>query len=69
MSAAAGRRLESAEISLHSASSQSNSIAMAISMLNKSIINADSNGAVFMNGCPLLVENEKVKLGLRPRNF
>jgi len=35
---------------MHSGSLQNNSMAMAISMLNNSIINADYNGAVFMNG-------------------
>jgi hypothetical protein len=50
VSAAAGRRPRQAEISLHSHSLQCSSIAMAINMLNESIINADSNGAVFMIG-------------------
>ncbi len=49
VSAAAGRQPERPEISLHSGSPQNSSIAKAMSMLNNSIINADSNGAVFMN--------------------
>jgi len=35
---------------MHSDLSQSNSIATTINMLNKSILNADYNGAVFMDG-------------------
>jgi hypothetical protein len=50
VSAAVGRQPRRAEISLHSGSLPSNSIAMTINMLNKSIINADYNGAVFMDG-------------------
>jgi len=50
VSAAEDRQLRRPEISLHSGSSQSNSIAMAISVHNNSIVNADYNGAVFMDG-------------------
>ena len=49
-SAAADRQLRRAKISMHSDSSESNSMPMAISMLNNSIDNADLNGAVFMVG-------------------
>ncbi len=49
VSAAAGRQPRQEEISLYSYSLQSRSIAMAINMLNNSIINAVHNGAVFMN--------------------
>ncbi len=45
-----GRRTRQSEISLHSGSLQSSSMAMAINMLNKSILNAESNGVVLMNG-------------------
>ena len=50
VSAAADRQPRREKISLHSDSSQSNSIAMTINMLNKSILDADYNDAVFMNG-------------------
>jgi len=50
VSAAAGRQPRRLEISMHSDLSQSNSIATTINMLNKSILNADYNGAVFMDG-------------------
>lgn len=42
---------------------------MAINMLDKSILNADYSGAVCMNGCPLLVENEKRRMRLSPWDF
>ena len=50
VSAAADRQPKLIKISMHSDSSQSNSMPMAISMLNNSIDNADLNGAVFMVG-------------------
>lgn len=50
MSAAAGSQTRQAEISMHSGSPQHSSMTMAISTLNDSIINADYNGAVFMDG-------------------
>ena len=50
MSAAAGRGAQQAEISMHSGSPLHSSIAMTINTLNKSMIIADYNGAVFMNG-------------------
>lgn len=44
-------------------------MSMAISVWNSSITNIDYNGAVFMVGWPLLVENERVKRGLSPKDF
>ena len=48
--AAAGKQAEPAEISLHSHSLQSSSIAVTINTLSNSIINADSSDVVFMHG-------------------
>ncbi len=50
MSAAADRQPRQPEISLHSHYLQCSSMTMEINMLNKSMINADHNGAVFMDG-------------------
>ena len=54
VSAAADRqprpRPRQVEISMHSHSLQSSSIAMTINMLNKSILDADYDDAVFMDG-------------------
>ena len=41
---------EQPEISLHSHSPQSSSMATAINMLNESMLHADYNGAVLMDG-------------------
>ena len=50
VSAAADRQPKRVKISMHSDSSQSNSMTMTISVLNNSIDNAHYNGAVVMDG-------------------
>jgi hypothetical protein len=50
VSAQHGRQPEQAKISMHSGSLQISSMVMAINTPNESMLNAEYNGAVLMNG-------------------